>query len=336
MHPVLFVIPGIDVPIFSYGVMLGLALVVGWIIVMRLGVADGLPRDKLQVGFIWAAVWAMIGSRVLFIVTNLDQFTGPGASPLDLVNVRKGGLVAYGGFLGGFVGSWIYFRRQRIRLLPWADVVVPTLATGLGIVRNGCLLYGCDYGRPIPADAPGWVQAIGLSFPNWDVKFAGLKEKLAETGSSALATFHGAPAFEHHVHDGLVPPGAAESALVYPTQPMEVLNGWLAFGILMFARRRTRFRGQIFLLFTMYYGVTRALMEILRGDTGRGGLWVLSTSQVVGVGTFLAALGAWIVLSRRAARDPVAAMALGPGATPEPEDAGPDEPALRTRKRRKK
>jgi phosphatidylglycerol:prolipoprotein diacylglycerol transferase len=336
MHPVLFVIPGIDLPIFSYGVMLGLALVVGWIIVMRLGVADGLPREKLQIGFIWAAVWAMIGSRVLFILTNLDQFTGPEASPIDLINVRKGGLVAYGGFLGGFLGSWVYFRRQRIRLLPWADVVVPTLASGLGIVRNGCLMYGCDYGRPIPADAPGWVQAIGLRFPNWDVKFAELKARLAESGATGLATLHGAPAFEHHVHDGLVPPGAAESALVYPTQLLEVLNGWAAFAILMIARRRTRFRGQIFLLFTMYYGLTRALMEILRGDTGRGGMWALSTSQIVGIATFLAALAAWIVLSRRAASDPLGAMALGPGAA---EDAAPagiaPPPATRARKRRK-
>jgi len=333
MHPVLFTIPGIDLPIFSYGVMLGLSLVLGWYIVMRLGVADGLPREKLQTGFIWAAASAMIGSRVLYIVTNLEQFTGPEAGLLDLINVRKGGLVAYGGFLGGFAGSWIYFRRQRISLLAWADVVVPTLATGLGITRIGCFLYGCDYGRPIPADAPGWIQAIGVRFPNWDVEFAELKAHLAEHASCGLATLHGAPAFQHHVHDGLVARAAAESASVYPTQLMEVANGWIAFGILMLARPRTRFRGQMFLLFTIYYGVTRALMELLRGDTGRGGLWEFSTSQIVGIATFLAAAAAWVVLSRRAARDPAAAMALGPGAGPE---APPAEPAATPKKKRPK
>jgi phosphatidylglycerol:prolipoprotein diacylglycerol transferase len=223
---------------------------------------------------------------------------------MDLVNVRKGGLVAYGGFLGGFLGSWLYLRRVKIRLLPWADVVVPTLASGLGITRIGCFLYGCDYGRPIPADAPAWVQAIGVRFPNW---------------GSDLPRAKGAPAFLHHVHDGLVSYHAELSALVYPTQLLEVLNGWVIFAVLMVMRKRTRFRGQMFLLFTGYYGITRALMEVLRGDTGRGGLGPLSTSQIVGIATFLAAVAAWIYLSRKAHEHPAEAMALGPGAVPEEE-----------------
>ena len=123
MHPVLFTIPGLDLPIYSYGVMLGLSLIVGWNIVMHLGTRDGIPRQKLQTAFIWAAVSAMLGARVLFILTNLEQFTGPAGGVLDMLNVRKGGLVAYGGFLGGFVGSWIYLRSQRIRLLAWADEI---------------------------------------------------------------------------------------------------------------------------------------------------------------------------------------------------------------------
>ena len=336
MHPVLFTIPGLDLPIYSYGVMLGLSLIVGWNIVMHLGTRDGIPRQKLQTAFIWAAVSAMLGARVLFILTNLEQFTGPAGGVLDMLNVRKGGLVAYGGFLGGFVGSWIYLRSQRIRLLAWADVVVPTLATGLGITRIGCFLYGCDYGKPIPADAPSWIRAVGLRFPNWDVKLADLKAQLADSGACGLATLHGAPAYEHHVHDGLVPPGAVESALVYPTQLMAVLNGWIAFAILMWFRRRRRFCGQVFLLFTTYYGVTRALMEILRGDTGRGGVGFFSTSQLVGIATAAASLVAWVVLSRRARSDPAAAMALGPGIDgPSPGAAISRRPAKQKKRKRR-
>ena len=36
MRPVLFRIPGIDLPLYSYGVMLGLSLIVGWYIVLGL------------------------------------------------------------------------------------------------------------------------------------------------------------------------------------------------------------------------------------------------------------------------------------------------------------
>jgi phosphatidylglycerol:prolipoprotein diacylglycerol transferase len=331
MHPVLFTIPGIDLPIYSYGVMLGLSLVVGWYLVMYLGKQDGLPRDKLASCYVWCAISAMIGSRVLYIVTNLDEFAD--GSLFDLVNVRKGGLVAYGGFLGGFIGSWIYLRRMKIRLMPWADIVVPTLASGLGITRIGCFLYGCDYGKPIGDSAAGWVKAIALKFPNWDIRFTELKDRLAEGGACGMTDLSGSPAFHHHVSLGLVSETEAWSALVYPTQLLEVANGWIAFAILMIARKYTRFRGQVFLIFTMYYGITRSLMEIIRGDTQRGGLGIFSTSQIVGIVTFVAAAAALVVFWQRSKRNPEAAMDLGSGAYEEP--ARP-EGADRKRKKRKK
>jgi len=334
MHPVLFTIPGIDLPIYSYGVMLGLSLVVGWYLVMYLGRKDGLPKDKLSSAYVWCAISAMIGSRVLYIVTNLDEFAD--GNLLDLINVRKGGLVAYGGFLGGFIGSWIYLRRVKLRLMPWADIVVPTLASGLGITRIGCFLYGCDYGKPIGEDAPGWIQAIALRFPNWNVKFADLQDRLSESGACGMTELSGSPAFHHHVSLGLVKASDAWSAMVYPTQLMEVANGWIAFAILMIARRYTRFRGQIFLIFTMYYGITRTLMEIVRGDTQRGGLGEFSTSQIIGVATFVAAAAAFAFMWKRAQKDPAAAMDLGAGAYEEPEPEAGDKTRKKKRKKRKK
>ena len=336
MYPVLFTIPVVDIPIYSYGVMLGLSLVVGWVIVMHLGAKDGLPKDRMAWTFIWTAVAAMIGARVLYILTNLEQYTGPGAK--SIFELTSSGLVAYGGFLGGFVGSWLYLRRARIRLLPWADVVVPTLASGLGITRIGCFLYGCDYGRPIPDDAPAFIKAVGLRFPNWEAAYPEMKARVSESAVGAMAPVDGAPAFLHHVHDHLVSSDALTSALVYPTQLMAVLNGWVAFAILMLFRKRKKFHGQVFLLFTAYYGLTRSLMELVRGDTGRGGLGVLSTSQIVGISTFVAAVAAWILLSRWAKKNPQAAMALGPGAAPIPAPDKPSEkkPARKPKAKKKR
>lgn len=330
MHPILFRIPFIELPLYSYGIMLGLSLVVGWFLVMKLGGDDGLPKEKMESCFVWTAVAAILGSRVLYILTNPSEYEN--GEILDLVNLRKGGLVAYGGFLGGFLGSWIYLRIQKIRLLPWADVVVPTLATGLGITRLGCLMFGCDYGKPIPPDAPEWVRALGLKFPNWEVAFPELTRMFREGVGCMSGIFHGAPAFQHHVDLGLVAPGDATSALVYPTQLMASANGWLAFALVMSVRRHIRFRGQVFLVFTAYYGLTRSLMELLRGDVGRGGIGVFSTSQIVGLSTLAASLIAYGILWRRAKRDPVGAMFLGEGAThlrekPDPPDKQSDENA---------
>jgi len=333
MHPILFKIPIINLPIYSYGVMLGLSLVVGWYIVMYLGKKDGIPQETLGNCYIWTAVSAIIGARLLYIITNWSDFTN--ASLIDMINVRKGGLVAYGGFLGGFIGSWIYLKTKKIRLLPWADVVVPSLGSGLGITRIGCLLYGCDYGVPIPQNASSFIKSIGIQFPNWSQRFPELTEQFKQGVGCMTGPFHGAPAFHHHVREGLVALGDAASMPLYPTQIMEIINGWLAFGLTMLVKSKTRFRGQTFLVFTAYYGITRTLFEMLRGDTQRGGIGILSTSQIVGISTFLAAAVAWFFLAKRAKANPQAAMSLGQGI-----DTGTitpsKSPAGRSHKKKKK
>src|SRR6185436_20397016 len=99
----------------------------------------------------------IVGSRLLYILTNLGEFQ----SLSKWFEIRSGGLVAYGGFIGGFLGSWAYLRWKKIPLLPWADLVAPVLGTGLMFTRIGCYLYGCDYGRLLPDDAPGWLKKLG-------------------------------------------------------------------------------------------------------------------------------------------------------------------------------
>lgn len=336
MYPILFKIPFVELPIYSYGVMLGLSLVVGWYLIMYLGKRDGLPADKLASCFIWTVIAAILGARILYIVTNFGDYRD--ANLFDMLNLRKGGLVAYGGFIGGTLGSWIYLKKHGMRLLPWADCVAPTLCSGLGITRIGCLLYGCDYGVPIPENSPGWIKSLGLTFPNWSVRFPEITEQFKQGVGCMTGSFGGSPAFQHHLEKGLVSLGDSASLPVYPTQLLEVANGWIAFIIVMLVRKYTTFRGQAFLTFIAYYGVTRTLMEIIRGDTQRGGIGIVSTSQIVGIITFLGALTVWYVLAKRAKKDPVGAMALSPGTE---TLAKTDKPAtggsrIKTKRKKKK
>jgi phosphatidylglycerol:prolipoprotein diacylglycerol transferase len=171
--------------------------------------------------------------------------------------MRRGGLVAYGGFLGGFVGSYVFLRRHGISLLPWADVAVPSLASGLMITRIGCYLFGCDFGQPLKPTAPSWLQKLG-SFPHWD-------EGTLQVGS-------GSPAWVQHVRERGLSPNAATSLPVHPTQLYESLIGLGLLVLLLTARKTQKFRGQIFLLFTFEYGVCRFSLELLRDDNERGSI----------------------------------------------------------------
>jgi phosphatidylglycerol:prolipoprotein diacylglycerol transferase len=243
-------------PIYSYGVMLGLSLVAGWYITLSLAERDGLPKDVMANCYVITALAAVAGSRILYIVTNREEFQ----TFADIFAFRRGGLAVYGGFLGGYLASWAYLRPNGIRLMPWADVAVPSLASGLFITRIGCYLFGCDFGKRLGDDAPAFLQKLG-TFPHW---------------SGGADSGEGAPAYVRHLDVYKGTPLAAEltkmghSFPVHPTQIYESLCGLFLLLVLLRERKNQRFRGQIFFTFAFGYGYLRFLLEMLRDDAERG------------------------------------------------------------------
>lgn len=239
-----------SLPIYSYGAMLCASIVVGWFLTLRLGARAGLSRELLANCYFVTALAALLGSRVLYVLTNLSEFH----DWFDMFAVRRGGLVAYGGFLGGFVGSWAYLRHRGVALLPFADVAAPSLASGLMLTRIGCYLFGCDFGKPLAASAPGWLKRLG-TFPRWP---------------SDVLDGAGSPAWLQHVDLRGLSVSAHTSLPVHPTELYESLVGGALLVLLWQLRKHTRFRGEVFLAFTFGYGVLRFMLEIVRDDSERG------------------------------------------------------------------
>jgi phosphatidylglycerol:prolipoprotein diacylglycerol transferase len=268
-----------NVPIYAYGVMLGTSLVVGWYLTLPLAEKDGLPKETMANCYVVTALAALAGSRILYIVTNPDEFKSVG----DLFALRNGGLVAYGGFIGGLLGSWAFLAPKKIRLLAWADDAVPSLASGLLITRIGCYLFGCDFGKRLPDGAPGWLKTLG-TFPHW--------------AAGTLASGDGSPAYVRHldVYRGT----ALETDLirlnssfpVHPTQIYESLVGLVLLVLLLWQRKYTRFRGQVFFLFVFAYGFLRFVLELWRDDVERGSYGpTLDEHVFIPLCLFLLALG---------------------------------------------
>ena len=276
-----------SLPIYSYGVMLGLSLVVGWYLTLTLAERDGLPKETMANCYVIVALSAVVASRLLYIVTNPDEFK----QLADGWDLRRGGLVAYGGFVGGFIASWAYLKTQKINLMPWADVAVPSLASGLLVTRIGCYLFGCDFGKRLSETAPGFLKKLG-TFPHWP--------------DQTLASGSGSPAYVRHLELFRGTPLGSEvvssnaSLPVHPTQLYESLTGLFLLGLLLWQRKNQKFRGQIFFLFTFTYGAIRFVLEVLRDDTERGSFgpaigehWLISGSLLLfAIGfTFGIALG---------------------------------------------
>jgi phosphatidylglycerol---prolipoprotein diacylglyceryl transferase len=253
VRPILFDLPFVDMPVYAYGTMLYLSFVVGWFLSLRLSEKDGLARGRMEACFVVTAMAALVGSRVLYVVTDPAPFR----TVADVFRLSAGGLVAYGGFLGGLLGSMVFCRLSRVSTLTWGDCAVPALCTGLAITRVGCLLGGCDFGSP-------WDGAWAIQFPP------------------------GSPAFQQHVAEGWISTGAAASLPVHPTQIYESLAGVALLGVVLLARRWRRAPGEALAAFAMAYAVLRYGIEIFRADPQRGTVGPFSTSQFIAILTFVA------------------------------------------------
>jgi phosphatidylglycerol---prolipoprotein diacylglyceryl transferase len=282
MHPVLFELPTPwgPQPIYSYGVLLGASLIVGWQILMVLGKRGGLGPDLLGDLYLTAALSGLVGARALYVWVNREEFT----SFVQWFDLRGGGLVAYGGFLGGFFGTAVHARIKRVSLLRVADAATPAIALGLFFTRIGCYLYGCDFGSRLSDSAPRWLAHLG-HFPQWDEHTLGLR---------------GSPAFLHHVDTyGL----ARDADFAFPVHPVQLYEA--ALGLLLSAAaftlvRRPKFDGQPLLSFAIAYGAARFLLEYVRDDPERGSFLGFSTSQLISLLLVPAAAIGYSLLRKRA------------------------------------
>lgn len=289
MHPILFHLP-LGLPVHAYGTMLLLGMAAGGSLAVALGRRDGFRLDFLLPCLACTLGSALAGARLLAVLVAPEEI----ARASDVVSVWRGGVVAYGGFLGGLAGSAALCRVRKVGLLAWADCAAPGVCVGLALTRVGCLLAGCDFGKP-------WGGPWAVAFPP------------------------GSPAFEEQWLAGLIPRDASGSLPVHPTQVYESLLGVVLLAVALTLWRRRRFRGQVFLVVVVGYGLARASLEMLRGDAGRGGVGPFSTSQLVGIGT--AALGLVMLrsLSRRAPRPPAR-----PDEAATKRPLGPDRKARRS------
>lgn len=316
MHPVLFEIPmpwGAQ-PVYAYGVMLGTSLLLAWYTLMALGERkEALPAEVMRNAFIVTAISAIVFSRLLYVVTNPDEFEGFG----DLFNLQGGGLVAYGGFLGGLVGAWSYLRLKGHSILAWSDLAAPTLGLGLGLVRIGCYLYGCDFGQPM-VGGPAWLRGWG-TFPG---PVPGVRE--------------GSPAWAYHVSAYDLSPLAPYSLPVHPTQLYESVVGFVLAGVAFWLWRARAFRGQVILAVAVLYGIWRFLIEYVRDDPERGFYFGFSTSQLISL-ALVPVCGFLYFELRKRSREAGAAPNVGSSeAEPESDSEPPKAPKPRKKKAKKK
>ncbi len=131
--------------IHTYGVFFTLGILAATFLIDYLHRKDGGEPGTVPDMAIFVVVGAIIGARALFILLSLDYYL---ANPFEMLMIWRGGLVFYGGLIGGSAAFIITARIKGLDLWRFADNAAPGLAFGHGIGRLGCFFAGGCYGKP--------------------------------------------------------------------------------------------------------------------------------------------------------------------------------------------
>ncbi len=222
------------IEITGYGIMLMVAFLMGgWLIALRLREAN-LKEDYAADMVAAAVIGGIIGAKLWYVALTGD--------PDALFS--RGGLVWYGGFIGGALTVILNSWRLGVPIRWTMELAAPALAAAYALGRVGGFLVNDDYGRP--TDLP------------WGVKFP---EGLPPSTAGNLKNLFGIP-----IPEGVDPDTVLA---VHPTQLYEVLAMLVAFAVVWSLRKRGRPIGWLFGLYLVFAGIERFLVEILRAKDDR-------------------------------------------------------------------
>mgnify|MGYP000860130296 FL=1 len=157
MQPVIVTIGKIS--IFSWGLMLAIAVIIAIAGISKLFDKEGYQRDMVLDLVILCVIFGIVGARLAYVFTY--EWAAFVAHPLTVLNLQDGGikgLAWYGALVGGLVPFIIYLHRKKLSFWAVADMFAPYLALGYALVRIGCFLNGCCYGNVTDS-------ACGVVFP---------------------------------------------------------------------------------------------------------------------------------------------------------------------------
>lgn len=146
---------GIDEFAIKSGFKIGESFVIAWYaIIITVGIISavaytiwrakqaGISFDEILDFAIWVVPSGIIGARVYYVLTKLDQYDSFG----EMINIRNGGLAIYGGILFGALAVFIVCKVKKIPFLVIADCCTPGIILAQAIGRWGNFMNGEAFG----------------------------------------------------------------------------------------------------------------------------------------------------------------------------------------------
>src|SRR5215470_15867079 len=132
------------ITIYTYGVLLAAAYLFGLQLALTRAKSRGLDSTKVMDLGIYIIISALVGAKLLLLVTDFQTFK---TNPAELFNLLREGGVFYGGLIVAVTVALWYIRRVGLPLWTTCDVFAPGIALGHIIGRFGCFFAGCCFGK---------------------------------------------------------------------------------------------------------------------------------------------------------------------------------------------
>ncbi len=230
IYPLIFKLGPLEIT--GYGIMMMVGFLAGgWLITLELR-RRGLYEEYAADITVAAVVGGIVGAKLWYWVLN-------GGSLFS-----RGGLVWYGGFVGGFLAVMLNGWRLKVPIRWTFHLCAPALAAAYALGRIGCFIVNDDYGHP-------------TTLP-WGVKFP---QGLPPSTAQNLKDQFGIP-----MPAGIDP---ATVLAVHPTQLYEATLMLIAFAVLWRLRLKAHPVGWLFGVYLIFAGVERFLIEIVRAKDDR-------------------------------------------------------------------
>lgn len=150
-----FFLFGFEFTLYYYGVIIMTGALLGGWLASREAARRGHDPEVVWDLLIWLVIGGVIGARLWHVFTPSPSLVAQGVDtmyylthPLDLINLRRGGLGIPGAVIGGAVALYYFARSRKMNFVEWTDIAAPSLALGQAIGRWGNFFNQEVYGAP--------------------------------------------------------------------------------------------------------------------------------------------------------------------------------------------